>query len=124
MSLELSNRVRLTLWWITSIATSVICCSFLFVIFGNAIKQINIQMNANSNSIVELHARQDKLLRDMTRLQNTMERKIRVIEERTKTAEPIAADPLQVAPAPEEESKAKEVQQETEGQPKEEEKKE
>jgi len=81
------------------------------VIFGSAIQQISVQMSANAENIAELQLRQDKLLREIVRLQNFVDGKMRVATDEAVTGAAF------LNPVPETESKDTEAHGETEGQP-------
>lgn len=50
MSSEVSAKLQMMLWWIASIATSVVCCSLLFVLFASYLVGVR-------NSVMESEVR-------------------------------------------------------------------
>ena len=62
MSVEESSKFRNTLWWITSIAVSVLCCSVLFVLFASYLVDMKEDLRENSMRISALQESQNRLM--------------------------------------------------------------
>jgi hypothetical protein len=65
MSADLSAKVQATLWWITSIAASVLCCSVLFLFFANHIVGIREMVQDTNHRIGIIEAREDRILAEL-----------------------------------------------------------
>jgi hypothetical protein len=92
MSKELSEKIQHTLWWIASIATSVLCCSALFVLFASYLVDVKIGIKENNERISVVEDREDKILTEIGLI-----RKHAVFQ----TAQPaVATQPPAVVPEP------------------------
>jgi hypothetical protein len=65
MSSDLSNRVQNAVWWITSIATAVVCCSILFVLFASYFVDLRDDIRSNFVRLNLIEEREDKILAEL-----------------------------------------------------------
>lgn len=65
MSAELSSKVQIALWWITSIAVSVLCCSILFVFFASYLVDVKQAVKDSEARIASVEAREDRILEEL-----------------------------------------------------------
>ncbi|MFA5040396.1 MAG: hypothetical protein WC464_02020 [Bdellovibrionales bacterium] len=65
MPMELSTKVEVALWWITSIAVSVLCCSILFVLFASHLVDVREMVQDTSARIDIISAREDRILAEL-----------------------------------------------------------
>ena len=72
MVVDLSDKVRIMLWWVTGMAASVLCCAVLFVILGNHVKDLNKDLSDNSASIAAIEKEQMKISEAIGQLSGTM----------------------------------------------------
>jgi hypothetical protein len=63
--MELSTKVEIALWWITSIAISVLCCSVLFVLFASHLVDVRDMVRDTSARIDIITAREDRILAEI-----------------------------------------------------------
>ncbi|MDR3448341.1 MAG: hypothetical protein P4M15_01080 [Alphaproteobacteria bacterium] len=54
-----------TLWWITSIAISVVCCSVLFILFASYLVEIKNDLRDNDLRINTVEEREDRILSEI-----------------------------------------------------------
>jgi len=52
-------------WWIASIATSVLCCSILFVLFGGYIVEVKNSLGEARESIRTIQENEDRILDEL-----------------------------------------------------------
>ena len=93
MSTENPEKFQNTLWWITSIAVSVVCCATLFVLFASYLVEMKASMQENEMRIEMLEGREKNILVEIQALRKQ-------ITPVAVTA-PVAAAPLPTAAAPE-----------------------
>ena len=62
MITDLSTKINYALWWITSIATSVVCCSILFVVFASYFVDVRNEIRAGNMRINSIAQREDIIL--------------------------------------------------------------
>jgi uncharacterized membrane protein len=84
MSSEITVKIQSLLWWVSSIAVSVLCCSMLFVVFASYMVEIKASVQNNNVRIESVEAREDKIIFELDALQ--------------KRIAPVAAPPVAVAP--------------------------
>lgn len=65
MSAELSAKVQVALWWITSIAVSVLCCSIIFVLFASYFVDVKAAVKESSDRINIIEDREDTILLEL-----------------------------------------------------------
>jgi hypothetical protein len=65
MPADLSAKVQIALWWITSIAASVLCCSVLFVLFASHLVDIRGMVEDTNHRIGIIEAREDRILAEI-----------------------------------------------------------
>ncbi len=65
MPMELTTKVEIALWWITSIAVSVLCCSVLFVLFASHLVDVREMVQDASVRIDLISAREDRILAEL-----------------------------------------------------------
>jgi len=66
MSSESStNKLQSVLWWITSIAVSVLCCSVLFVLFASYLVEMKQSAKDNELRITAIEEREDRILAEL-----------------------------------------------------------
>jgi len=75
MSTE-SSRNQNILWWIASIATSVLCCSILFVLFASYIVDVKKDLEDSSMRLSLIEKREDRILSEMELLLKHMAVKV------------------------------------------------
>jgi hypothetical protein len=62
MTDEENPQSKNTIWWIISIATSVVCCSILFVLFASYLVDVKADIQDNTMRIHAMEERQDRIL--------------------------------------------------------------
>lgn len=65
MTTDLPTRVQVALWWITSIAASVLCCSILFVFFATHLVDIRGMVKDTNDNIGIIKAREERILAEV-----------------------------------------------------------
>ena len=65
MTTDLPTKVQVALWWITSIAVSVLCCSILFVLFANHLVNIRGMVKDTNDRIGIIEAREERILAEI-----------------------------------------------------------
>jgi type IV secretory pathway VirJ component len=65
MSAELHEKIQNTLWWIASIATSVLCCAALFVLFASYLMDVKTGIKENNERISIIEDREDRILTEI-----------------------------------------------------------
>jgi|GEM_PF-5919706 hypothetical protein len=66
MSVEMPvNKIQIVLWWITSIATSVLCCAVLFILFANYLVDVRASVRDNNERINIVQEREDRILAEI-----------------------------------------------------------
>ncbi len=85
--LEENNNAKTQniLWWIASIATSVLCCSVLFILFAGYINDIKTSLELTGAQISVIRAREDKILAEIEMIHKKM------VKETAETGEPEAS---------------------------------
>jgi len=68
MSSEVSAKLQMMLWWIASIATSVLCCSLLFVLFANYLVDVKRSVMASEERIASIEERSERILLELQML--------------------------------------------------------
>ncbi len=69
MSSEITVKIQSLLWWVSSIAVSVLCCSTLFIVFASYMVDIKATVQNNDARIASIEAREDKILFELDALQ-------------------------------------------------------
>jgi hypothetical protein len=62
---DAAARFQNTVWWITSIAISVVCCSVLFILFASYVAEIKNDIRETSLRINSIEQREDAILTDV-----------------------------------------------------------
>ncbi|MFA4994803.1 MAG: hypothetical protein WC521_05820 [Bdellovibrionales bacterium] len=65
MPTDLPTKVQVALWWITSIAASVLCCSVLFVLFATHLVDIRGMVKDTNDRISIIEAREERILAEI-----------------------------------------------------------
>jgi len=65
MTTDLPTKVQVVLWWITSIAASVLCCSVLFVYFATHLVVIRSMVKDTNDNIAVMQAREERILSEI-----------------------------------------------------------
>ncbi len=65
MSNELSAKIQTALWWITSIAVSVVCCSILFVLFASYLVEVKASVKDSAERISIIEEREGRILSEI-----------------------------------------------------------
>ncbi len=65
MTTDLPTKVQVVLWWITSIAASVLCCSVLFVYFATHLVVIRGMVKDTNDNIAIMQAREERILSEI-----------------------------------------------------------
>ncbi|MDD3029437.1 MAG: hypothetical protein PHS57_04040 [Alphaproteobacteria bacterium] len=65
MSAELSSKVQVALWWITSIAASVLLCATFFVFFAGNLVDIRETARETSDRIALIEERENRILAEI-----------------------------------------------------------
>ena len=86
MSLEISSKLQALLWWMTSIAVSVLCCSVLFVLFASYLVDAKAAIRENNMRIDAIEQRENTILAE-----------IQILRKQT-TAQPVALAPVASPP--------------------------
>ena len=99
MSSDLSSKVQNVLWWITSIATSVVCCSVIFVLFASYFVDLRQDIKAGNLRINMIEQQEDKILAEVELIRkHTMEQQMSATPTAVAAPAPLAGTGL--APAP------------------------
>lgn len=61
MQTEIPDTKQYLLWWITSIATSVVCCSILFVVFAGYLTRVKEDIITNRVRIEMIEQRLNRI---------------------------------------------------------------
>ncbi|MGB9154000.1 MAG: hypothetical protein WCD70_13050 [Alphaproteobacteria bacterium] len=101
MSTDLSSKIQNALWWITSIATSVVCCSVIFVLFASYFVDVRQDIKEGNIRINAIEEREDKILSEIEIIRkHTMPLPGQAVETPgVPAAAPVAPMPV-AAPAP------------------------
>jgi hypothetical protein len=62
-------KMQLVLWWITSIAVSVLCCSVIFIVFASYVVDLKTTMRDEQLSINTLEQRENALALQIENMQ-------------------------------------------------------
>ena len=65
MSMEENAQTKNTLWWITSIAISVVCCSVLFILFASYLVEVKADLRDNMTRINIVEERENRILAEI-----------------------------------------------------------
>ncbi|MDR3425091.1 MAG: hypothetical protein P4M13_08505 [Alphaproteobacteria bacterium] len=65
MSAELSAKVQIALWWIASIAVSVLCCSALFVLFASYLVDVKMAIKDSEVRISSVEQQESRILEEI-----------------------------------------------------------
>ena len=65
MSTDISSKIQNALWWITSIATAVVCCSIIFVLFASYFVDIRQDIKDGNIRIHSIEEREDRILAEI-----------------------------------------------------------
>ena len=63
---DMSAKLQNLLWWITSIAVSVLCCSVLFVLFASYLVDIKNSLRNNNDRITIVEDREEQILSEVS----------------------------------------------------------
>jgi len=63
--MDLTTKVQIALWWISSIAASVFCCSILFVLFATHLVDIRGMVKDTNERISIIEAREERILNEV-----------------------------------------------------------
>ncbi|MDD3371826.1 MAG: hypothetical protein PHE27_08405 [Alphaproteobacteria bacterium] len=92
---EETSKSQNVLWWIASIATSVLCCSVLFVFFAGFISDLKLQMQVTNSHIDLIQLREEKILTELIILRKQLSRALPP-EASAEPLPPGASDPAAV----------------------------
>ena len=62
---EVSTKIQVAIWWITSIAVSVLCCSILFVLFASYLVEVKEAGEENQVRIKTVEERESRILEEI-----------------------------------------------------------
>ncbi|MDD4617353.1 MAG: hypothetical protein PHW76_09680 [Alphaproteobacteria bacterium] len=93
---DTNTKNRNVLWWIASIATSVMCCSILFVLFASYIVDIKSTLEETSGRINIIQLREEKILAEIEMIRKRVGKETG----ETKAPEADAAAPTSPVAAP------------------------
>jgi len=65
MSAEVSAKIQIAIWWITSIAVSVLCCSVLFVLFAGYLVSVKQSIELTQSRIDTIEKRETTILSEI-----------------------------------------------------------
>ena len=65
MSSDVSAKLQVVLWWITSIAVSVLCCSILFVLFASYLVDVKASVRESDERLSLIEMRQNRILGEL-----------------------------------------------------------
>lgn len=65
MSMEMPQKNQNILWWIASIASSVLCCAILFVLFATYLIDIKGALRDNDERLNIIREREDRILAEL-----------------------------------------------------------
>ena len=68
MSTEVSAKVQIAIWWITSIAVSVLCCSVLFVLFAGYLVTVKQSVELTQSRVETIEKREITILEEIEML--------------------------------------------------------
>src|ERR1700679_2124398 len=101
MSIDSPAKLQNTLWWITSIAISVVCCSVLFILFASYLVELETDLKDNNLRINAVEEREDRILAELEMIRNHAV--LTPAQPSTATAVPVPAsqapDPAAVPPS-------------------------
>jgi len=101
MSTEVSAKIQVAIWWITSIAVSVLCCSVLFVLFASYLVDVKAAVKDSQTRIATVEERETRILEEIELLRKhvTVQPPLTVQQPETSAA-PTAAVPAAPVVAP------------------------
>lgn len=65
MSSDISSKIQNAVWWITSIATAVVCCAIIFVLFASYFVDIREDIREGNLRINSIEEREDRILAEI-----------------------------------------------------------
>jgi hypothetical protein len=68
MSMEETTKFKNALWWIASIAVSVLCCSVLFILFASYLVEVKTDIRDTNMRLNTVERREDRILVELETL--------------------------------------------------------
>ena len=100
MSNDITAKVQIAIWWITSIAVSVLCCSILFVLFASYLVEIKTEVKDSRIRIQTVEERENRILEEIELLRKHVVVQAPPAAAATSNGIPVSAPTVAPAPTP------------------------
>lgn len=98
---QLSAKNQTILWWIASIASSVLCCAILFVLFATYLIDIKGAIKDNDERLNLIREREDRILAEIAMIRKHPVFQLPVARGATEAPTPLGAQAPETPAAPE-----------------------
>lgn len=98
MSSDISSKIQNALWWITSIATAVVCCAIIFVLFASYFVDLREDLREGNLRINAIEEREDRILAEIEVLRKHTVAQPAADSSATSTGVSVTSPPSNAAP--------------------------